>query len=283
MTPLFFLLSLFGAATGAGVLGAILGLGGGMLLVPILTMFFGVSLQYAMGASIISVIATSSGAAAGYLQSGLSNIRIGLFLCVATVSGAVIGASLVGVVPPRVLELIFGLALAYSTFTTFKQLRLDLPPVTEADPLALSFGLEGRYDDQALGHEVVYRATRVKSGAAAMFAAGLLSGLLGIGSGAFKVLAMDYFMKLPMKVSTATSNFMIGITAAASAGIFFGHGNIHPVIVTPVAVGVLVGAFIGTRLLARMRNRTVRALFLPVLLYLSVSMILRGFGIHLFR
>jgi uncharacterized membrane protein YfcA len=281
VTPILFLLSLFAAAIGAGLLGAVLGLGGGMLLVPILTMFFGVSLHYAMGASIISVIATCSGAAAGYLQSGLSNIRIGLYLCLATVSGALVGATLVGVVPPRALELIFGLALAYSALTTFKQLRVDVPAEPEADSLALRFSLQGSYHDRALNRAVTYRATQVKRGTVAMFAAGLLSGLLGIGSGAFKVLAMDYFMKLPMKVSTATSNFMIGITAAASAGIFFGRGDIHPVIVTPVAVGVLVGAFIGTKLLTRLRNRTVRMLFLPVLLYLSVSMILRGLGVHL--
>ncbi len=276
---ILFVLSTFGAAVGVGVIGAILGLGGGILLVPILTMFFGVKLHYAMGASIISVIATSSGAAAGYLRSGLSNIKIGLFLAMATVSGALLGAALVGVVPERVLELIFGAALAHSAFMTFRQLGIDVPAESEAHPLAVRFALEGTYHDRALSRHVSYRATRVKSSIVAMFAAGVLSGLLGIGSGAFKVLAMDYFMKLPMKVSTATSNFMIGITAAASAGIYFGRGDIHPVLVTPVAVGVLAGAYVGTNLLTRLRNTTVRALFLPVLLYLAGSMILRGLGV----
>jgi len=278
---LTFLFAIFATSVAAGTAGAILGLGGGILLVPILTMVFGIDLHYAMGASIISVIATSSGAAAAYLRSGLSNIRVGLFLAMATVTGAVLGASLVGVVSARALELILGLALAYSVLVTFRQLRLELPEEPAYDPLAMKFGLEGVYYDRVLDREVKYRATRVGHGLAAMFGAGLLSGLLGIGSGAFKVLAMDYFMRLPMKVSTATSNFMIGITAAASAGIYFGRGDMHPLLVTPVAVGVLAGAYLGTHVMARMRNTTVRKLFVPFILYLALSMILRGLGVHL--
>jgi uncharacterized membrane protein YfcA len=279
VSDVVFLASVCVSAAGAGVLGAILGLGGGILLVPILTVFFGVSLPYAMGASIISVIATSCGAAAGHLRSGLANVRLGLFLALATVSGALIGASLVGVLPASVLEILFGLALSYSAFTTMRQLKLELPVEGEADPWAVRFGLSGTYYDRVLRRDVPYRATRVKAGAVAMFSAGLLSGLLGIGSGAFKVLAMDYFMRLPMKVSTATSNFMIGITAAASAGVYFGRGDIHPVIATPVAVGVLLGSYAGTRLITSLRNTTVRKLFLPVVLYLALSMLLRGAGL----
>ncbi len=279
MTDLLFLGSIAAAAAGAGVLGAILGLGGGILLVPILTMFFGVSLPYAMGASIISVIATSCGAAAGHLRSGLANIRLGLFLAADTVAGALIGASLVGVVPEQLLEVLFGLALSYSAFTTVRQLHVEVPVTAAADPLALRFALSGSYYDQVLARDVAYCAIRVRRGAAAMFAAGVLSGLLGIGSGAFKVLAMDHFMRLPMKVSTATSNFMIGITAAASAGVYFGRGDIHPIIATPVAVGVLLGSYAGTRLIGSLRNTTVRKLFLPVVLYLALSMLLRGFGL----
>jgi uncharacterized protein len=279
VSDLGFLASICAAAAGAGVLGAILGLGGGILLVPILTVFFGVSLPYAMGASIISVIATSCGAAAGHLRSGLANIRLGLFLALNTVAGALIGASLVGVVPEWLVEVLFGLALSYSAFTTMRQLHLEVPVAGATDPLAVRFALSGSYYDRVLERDVAYRATRVRGGATAMFAAGLLSGLLGIGSGAFKVLAMDYFMRLPMKVSTATSNFMIGITAAASAGVYFGRGDIHPVIATPVAVGVLVGSYAGTRLIANLRNTTVRKLFLPVVLYLALSMLLRGFGV----
>ncbi|HEY3065491.1 MAG TPA: sulfite exporter TauE/SafE family protein [Methylomirabilota bacterium] len=281
MTPIVFLLALFATSVGAGVIGAVLGLGGGILLVPVLTTVFGVNLHYAMGASIIAVIATSSGAAASYLRSGLSNLRVGLFLAVATVAGAVIGASLSGIAPARVLELILGIALAYSVVVTFRQLRLDVPEALPPDALALRFGLEGRYYDRRLDREVTYRVTRVRSGLAVMFGAGLLSGLLGIGSGAFKVLALDYFMRLPMKVSTATSNFMIGITAAAGAAVYFGRGDIHPVIATPVALGVLLGAYLGTRLIGRLRNTTVRALFLPVIVYLALAMMARGFGLRL--
>lgn len=281
MTPLAFVAALFATSVAAGTAGAILGLGGGILLIPILTLFYGVDLHYAMGASIVSVIATSSGAAAAYLRTRLSNVRVGLFLTLATVSGALVGAGLAGVVPVRALQLLLGLALGYSAFATMRQLHLELPESPEPDPLALRFGLEGTYYDAPLDREVKYRATRVRQGFLAMFGAGLLSGLLGIGSGAFKVLAMDYFMRLPMKVSTATSNFMIGVTSAATAGVYFARGDIHPLLATPVAVGVLAGAVLGTRLMARMRNTTVRKAFLPVLAYLAASMILRGLGVEL--
>jgi uncharacterized membrane protein YfcA/uncharacterized membrane protein len=207
------------------VVGAILGLGGGILLVPILTIFYGVDLHYAMGASIISVIATSSGAAASYLRTGLSNLRVGLFLVVATITGALTGAFLAGVVPTRWLELILGLALTYSAYTTIRQLADELPEDVSTDGLAIRFDLEGTYHDVRLQRDISYRARNVAGGFVAMYGAGVLSGMLGIGSGAFKVLAMDYLMRLPMKVSTATSNFMIGLTAAASAGIYFSRAG----------------------------------------------------------
>jgi len=193
MTPLVFLAALFATSVMAGATGAILGLGGGILLIPILTLFYGVDLRYAMGASIVSVIATSSGAAAAYLRTSLSNIRIGLFLTLATVSGALVGAGLAGHVPVRALQLLLGLALGYSAFTTLRQLHVEIPQSLEADTLALRFSLDGTYYDAPLDRQVKYRAARVRQGFAAMFGAGLLSGLLGIGSGAFKVLAMDYF------------------------------------------------------------------------------------------
>jgi uncharacterized membrane protein YfcA len=279
MSPLAFVAALFATSLIAGAAGAILGLGGGILLIPALTLFYGVDLRYAMGASIVSVIATSSGAAAAYVRSSLSNVRIGLFLTLATVSGALLGAAVAGVVPVRWLQLLLGLALGYYALTTLRQLHTELPEATEADPLALRFSLEGSYYDAPLDREVKYRAAHVGRGFTAMFGAGLLSGLLGIGSGAFKVLAMDYFMRLPMKVSTATSNFMIGLTSAATAGVYFSRGDIHPLLATPVAVGVLAGAVLGTRLMARLRNTTVRKAFLPVLAYLAISMILRGVGV----
>ena len=278
-SPLFLLL-LFVTSVFTGALGAMLGLGGGTLLVPILTVFFGINLHYAMGASLISVIATSSGAAAGFLLLGLSNIRIGLFLAVPTIIGALVGATLVGVVPPRVLELIFGVAIGVAGVLTVRHPRLDTPPAIDPDPLAVSYALEGAYFDRALDREIRYRATAVKRGAGAMFGAGVLSGMLGIGAGAFTVVAMDSVMKLPMKVATATSNFLIGITAAASAAIFFGRGDVHPLVAGPVAIGVLIGAVVGTRVLARLPNSTVRRLFLVVVFYLSATMILRGLGIR---
>jgi uncharacterized protein len=279
VTPLVFVAALFATSLAAGVAGAVLGLGGGILLIPVLTLFYGVDLRFAMGASIVSVIATSSGAAATYLRTSLSNLRVGLFLTLATVSGALLGATLAGVVPSRWLQLLLGLALAYSAVATLCQLHVEVAATPEAHPLALRFGLEGTYHDAVLDRDVPYRATRVRRGFAAMFGAGLLSGLLGIGSGAFKVLAMDHFMRLPMKVSTATSNFMIGITSAATAGVYFARGDIHALLAAPVAVGVLTGAAVGTRLLARLRNSTVRKVFLPVLAYLAISMILRGLGV----
>jgi len=279
MSPLAFVAALFATSLAAGTAGAVLGLGGGMLLIPVLTLFFGVDLRLAMGASIVSVIATSCGAAAAYLRSSLCNVRIGLFLSLATVSGALVGATLAGVVPTRWLQILLGLALGYSVLTTLRQLHIEIPEANDTDPLALRFGLEGTYYDAFLDREVKYRAERVRAGFGAMFGAGLLSGLLGIGSGAFKVLAMDHFMRLPMKVSTATSNFMIGITSAATAGVYFGRGDIHAMLAAPVAVGVLAGAAVGTRLVARLRNSTVRKAFLPVLIYLAASMLLHGTGV----
>jgi hypothetical protein len=279
-----FILALFGTSIVTGALGAVLGLGGGTLLVPILTIFFGINLHYAMGASLVSVIATSSGAAAALLWMGLANIRVGLFFAVPTIVGAMVGATLVGIVPPWVIELIFGLALAWAGLLT---LRHPITPArpggeSEADPLAVSCALEGTYFDHVLKCDVSYRAERVKRGAGAMFGAGVLSGILGIGAGAFTVLAMDTFLRLPMKVAAATSNFMIGITAAASAAIFFARGDVHPLIAGPVAVGVLAGSFLGSRLLLRLTNTAVRRLFLVVVFYLSGSMILRAFGVRLF-
>ena len=278
LTTFFFAVAATSVA--AGTVGAILGLGGGILLVPVLALYFGVDLRYAMGASIVSVIATSSGAAAAYLRTGLSNVRIGFFLVVATISGAITGALLAGVVPTRWLMLVLGLALAYSAFATIQQINVEVHADVPFDWLARRFGLEGTYYDRALGRQIPYRATHVARGFAAMFGAGILSGLLGIGSGAFKVLAMDHFMRVPMKVSTATSNFMIGITAAASAGIYFARGDIHPLIAAPVAVGVLLGAYLGTVVMATLRNTTVRKVFLPILIYLAASMLLRGLGLH---
>lgn len=281
LDPAIFLIAIFLTSIAAGSVGAVLGLGGGILLVPILTVFFNVGMHYAMGASIVSVIATSSGAASAYLGSGLVNLRLGLFLITATTTGAITGAYLAGVAPVRVLETILGLVLGYSAFATFLQINVELPSEVPHSPLAERFRLAGTYYDARLGHDVTYQAAHVGRGYGVMYGAGMLSGLLGIGSGAFKVLAMDHFMKLPMKVSTATSNFMIGLTAAASASVYFARGDVHPLLTTPVAVGVLVGANLGTRVMMRMRNTTIRKAFLPILIYLALSMLYRGLGLKL--
>jgi uncharacterized membrane protein YfcA len=263
-------------SVGAGVLGSLLGLGGGIIVVPVLTLLIGLPFRYAVGASIVSVIATSSGAAAAYLRGGLSNLRIGIALEVATTVGALCGAFLAGRVPPRALYIVFGLLLGYSAIALLGRLHIEIPTDVPDDPLARRLGFSGTYYDQVLGQSVPYRAAAVLPGGAMMYLAGLLSGLLGIGSGSLKVLAMDVMMRLPMKVSTATSNFMIGVTAAASAGVYFARGDIHPLIAAPVALGVLVGAWGGAHTMQRLRNTTIRKLFIPVLAVTAVEMILRG-------
>ena len=271
--------AIFVLSVGAGFLGALLGLGGGIIIIPVLTLLMGLPIRYAIGASIVSVIATSSGAAAAYVREGLVNLRIGIALEVATTVGALSGAVVAGHVSARWLYLLFGLLLAYSALALLERLRVEIPEAPPPDPLAERLRFSGEYYDQALGARVPYVATGVIPGGVMMYLAGLFSGLLGIGSGSLKVLAMDVAMRLPLKVSTATSNFMIGVTAAASAGVYFGRGDIHPLIAAPVALGVLGGAWAGTRVMVRLRSTTIRKLFLPVLVTTAVVMVLRGLGV----
>jgi uncharacterized membrane protein YfcA len=264
----------------AGLLGALVGLGGGVLIVPLLTLAFKLPIEYAIGASIISVIATSSGAAAAYVRDHITNMRIGMFLEIATTIGAVCGAFIAGLINPAALYIVFGIVLLASAAPLVFKLGEELPQGVKNDRLANLLSLNGTYPDAHLG-EVKYQATRTPYGFGMMYIAGLISGLLGIGSGTFKVLAMDTFMRLPMKVSTTTSNFMIGVTAAASAGIYFSRGDIRPVIAAPVALGILIGALVGARVLAHLQNKTVRMIFLPILVIIALEMVLRGFGIAL--
>ncbi|MGH2467918.1 MAG: sulfite exporter TauE/SafE family protein [Candidatus Limnocylindrales bacterium] len=271
-------LGIFLVSVAAGVLGALAGIGGGMLVIPALTVLFGVDIRLAIGASIVSVIATSSGAAAAYVRDRLTNMRVGMFLELATTVGAVCGALLSAVVAAAVLYLILGIVLLFSAVQQVARLGEELPPDAPASPLAERLGLSASYPDARLG-EVSYHARNVPLGFVLMLGAGLLSGLLGIGSGVLKVLAMDGAMRLPMKVSSATSNFMIGVTAAASAGIYLGRGDVDVAIATPVAVGVLCGALLGARVLVRLRNRQVRLIFLPVLLVVAATMVAKGLGI----
>ncbi|MDI3297956.1 MAG: sulfite exporter TauE/SafE family protein [Bacillota bacterium] len=279
MHLLDFSLIAFAASVVFGLLGSLLGLGGGVFVVPMLTLGLGLDIHDAIGASIVTVIATSSGAAATYVRDRLTNIRIGMFLEMATTTGAITGAFLGGVVPARYLYIVFALLMGWSALNSMQQTRGDLPDPGRAGPLVRRLRLAGSYYDAALDRQVEYAATGVPQGFGMMYVAGLISGLLGIGSGALKVLAMDGLMRLPLKVSSATSNFMIGVTAAASAAIYFARGDIRPETTAPVALGVLLGASLGSLLLTRIGNRTLRLVAIPVLLFIGVEMLLRGLGV----
>ena len=270
MTILAFTVLVFAGSLAAGLLGALTGLGGGVVLVPLLTLGFHVDLRYAIGASLISVIATSSGAAAAYVREGYSNVRIGMFLEVATTLGALLGAFLAAKVPTRGLAVLFGAVLIYSAWLSW---RGD-PEDAEAreNPWSERLRFSGTYPSRS-GQMVAYSVDRIPAGFAMMFGAGTISGLLGIGSGAVKVLAMDRMMRIPFKVSTTTSNFMIGVTAAASAGIYLKRGYVDPGLAAPVMLGVLAGSLAGAHLLARARVAVLRRIFALVILALGLEMI----------
>lgn len=268
---LIFLISII-----AGVAGSLLGLGGGIIIIPALTLIWGIDIRYAIGASAVAVIATSSSAAAAYIREGLTNIRIGMFLEIAAIPGAIAGAFLTGLINPRFLYILFACVLGYSVFILFRRRHLELPECTDPTPLANSLRLAGCYYDHSLKQTISYAPAGLCPSFLSMLGAGLLSGLLGIGNGAINVMVMDLLMKLPMKVATATSNFMIGITIAASAGIYFAHGYINPIIAAPVALGVVLGSMLGARFMIRLKNTTVRKIFLPVLFYIALQMLLRG-------
>jgi uncharacterized membrane protein YfcA len=274
-----FIMGIFFAAVGAGVLGALVGLGGGILIVPLLTIGFGLDIRIAIGASIVSVIATSSGAAAAYVRDHLTNIRVGMLLELATSIGAVTGAFIAAYLNARLLFILFGFILLLSVIPTIKKIGEDVPQHVVNDHLAERLNLASTYPDRGRHEMIPYQVTHVPAGFGLMYVAGIASGLLGIGSGTLKVLAMDTAMRLPIKVSSATSNFMIGVTAAASAGIYFWRGDVLAVVAAPVALGVLVGATLGAKMLVRFRNTTVRLIFLPVLAIVALEMLLRGFGI----
>jgi uncharacterized membrane protein YfcA len=273
MTALEFTAVVWALSALAGFLGALTGLGGGVIVIPALTLALGVDIKYAIGASLVSVIATSSGAAAAYVREGFSNIRIGMFLEIATTLGAILGALLAGRIGTHALAVIFGLVLIQSAFYSFRGAPGSELPV-ESDALGRRLRLGGSYPLQGKREE--YGVRNVRTGFGIMFGAGALSGLLGIGSGAVKVIAMDRFMRIPFKVSTTTSNFMIGVTAAASAGVYLSHGYIEPRVAMPVMLGVLGGALLGTRVLVHARVRTLRIVFGVVILALAIEMIVNG-------
>jgi uncharacterized membrane protein YfcA len=267
-TPLVFVAALLG-----GFVGSLTGLGGGVIITPVLTLFLGVDLRYAIGTSLIAVIATSSGAAAAYVRDGYSNIRIGMFLEIATTVGAVFGAYLSAHVPTRALAIIFGVMLLQAAWQAARE-HLHSKSAASADPLAERLRLNGAYRT-AQGLER-YQVHRVKAGFGLMFGAGVISGLLGIGSGSLKVIAMDQAMRIPFKVSTATSNFMIGVTAAASASLYLNRGYVNPGIVMPVMLGVLLGSMIGARFLPKLGVPLLRKGFAIVVALVAVEMIVSG-------
>jgi uncharacterized protein len=258
----------------AGLLGSLTGLGGGVIIVPLLTLVFHVDIRYAIGASLVSVIATSSGAAAAYLKEGFSNIRVGMFLEVATTIGALCGAFLATRIPTAAIAIVFGLVLLYSAWTSIKS-DTDVPIHPQTDRLAQRLKLDGTYPGGD-GQMVAYHVHRVPLGFGLMYVAGTLSGLLGIGSGAVKVLAMDRAMSIPFKVSTTTSNFMIGVTAAASAGIYLHRGYIDPGLAMPVMLGVLAGALMGARILPGAKVRTLRVIFGIAIAAVAVEMMVQA-------
>lgn len=276
MTPLAFVLLIFAISLFAGFLGSLLGLGGGIIVVPALTLLLGVDIRLAIGASIISVIATSSGAAAAYVRERMANLRVAMFLEIGTTLGAISGAYLAGIVHTRMLFILFGALLGYSAVAMLKKRTHAAAADAAPNALADRLQLHGSYYDEAIGREIPYRVTNPGLGLGLMYLAGAASGLLGIGSGALKVPAMDLAMHMPMKASTATSNFMIGVTAAASAGLYFMRGQIDPFLAGPVAAGVLVGATVGSRLLGRIGGRSIRVVFVIVLVIVSIEMLWKG-------
>jgi uncharacterized membrane protein YfcA len=257
----------------AGFLGALTGLGGGVILTPALTLLFGIDIRYAIGASLVSVIATSSGAASAYVREGYSNVRIGMFLEIATTFGAIFGAFLASRIPTSSMAVIFGLVLLYSAYLSSRK-EPDGPEAAASDPLARGLRMDASYPTPEGPRP--YHVQRVKTGFSLMLGAGALSGLLGIGSGALKVIAMDQAMRIPFKVSTTTSNFMIGVTAAASAGVYLNRGYIDPGLAGPVMLGVLFGSLIGARTLAGANTRVLRMVFGLVVAAMAVEMIASG-------
>ena len=268
----------------AGFLGSLVGLGGGIIITPALTILFGFDIKYAIGASIVAVIATSSGSAIAFVKDHVSNMRVGMFLEVFTTAGGVVGALMAGVFSSKLLYIFFSLILLNSFYGMLKKTGLITKEkkeeeTVENDKYADKYKLNSTYYDKATGETVKYNVTNVPQGSLVMFGAGFASGLLGIGSGAFKVVALDTYMKLPIKVSTATSNFMMGVTATASALIYFFNGTINPVVAAPIAIGTLIGSRTGAKVMQRLDAKYIRYIFLPILLFTIINMFLKGLGV----
>lgn len=276
MTELSLSITLLLTSFLVGILGAMSGLGGGSILTPILFLFLGVDLRYAMGTSLVAAIATSSGAAAAYVREGFTNLRIGMFLEVATSSGAILGAFVAPFVPKPWLCFIFSLVLFQSAWSALRSRSERADDNAKSDSLALKLNLDGNYP--VAGKMVNYKVHRVLPGFFVMLLAGVSSGLLGIGSGPLKVLAMDQLMRLPFKVSTTTSNFMIGVTAAASAGVYLNRGYVDPVLSAPVMIGMVAGSMFGARILPKMKTESLRKIFAVLIILIGVQMLYKGLG-----
>jgi uncharacterized membrane protein YfcA len=264
----------------AGFVGAMSGMGGGIILIPALTLL-GVDIKQAIAISILSVIATSSGSASAYVRDHITNLKVGMFLEMFTIMGALAGARITLAASPRPLYIAFGAVLLGSWVALLVAGHQSWQNIGKQDAFSRWLELEGSYPDQAAGETIRYKGRRAYLGAPLMFGAGIIAGLLGIGAGAVKVLIHDLVMGLPPKVSTTTSNLIIGVTALAGTSVYLVAGLINPGLVAPVILGVVLGAFAGTRLLVRLSNRSVRRFFLVVLLALAVEMIFRGLrGVH---
>ena len=268
----------------AGFLGSLVGLGGGIIITPALTILFGFDIKYAIGASIVAVIATSSGSAIAFVKDHVSNMRVGMLLEVFTTAGGVVGALMAGVFSSKLLYIFFSLILLNSFYGMLKKTGLITKvkkeeEIVENDKYAEKYKLNSSYYDKAINKTIDYNVTNVPQGSLVMFGAGFASGLLGIGSGAFKVVALDTYMKLPIKVSTATSNFMMGVTATASALIYFFNGTINPAVAAPIALGTLIGSRTGAKVMQRLDAKYIRYIFLPILLFTIINMLLKGLGV----
>lgn len=268
---IFSLILLAGAYT-AGLLGSLTGLGGGVIIIPLLTLVFDVDIRYAIGAALLASIANSSGAASAYVKEGYTNIRLGMFLEIATTVGAVCGAVVAVFMPTNTIAILFGVVLIFSAIMTMRKKQDH--PLQQGSALSYKLKLNSTYPTP--GGEVAYKLTNISGGFFMMLLAGILSGLLGIGSGALKVLALDTAMKVPFKVSTTTSNFMIGVTAAASAVVYLQRGYIDPGIAFPVVLGVLAGAFTGARLLTAMNTQALRIIFCLLIVFVALEMMYNG-------
>ncbi len=283
MELFLFVLALALVAVAAGLVGSLTGLGGGVVVIPVLLIFFGVPFPIAVGTGSVTILATSATSGAAYVRDRLTDLRIGMFLEIATVPGAFVGAVATVLLTHASLDqallIALGCVLLAIVPGAIARRGEELPSGVVPDARSESLGLSGEYHDAATDRSVAYQAADTDPALGVMFGAGVVSGMFGIGAGVFKVLALEGYLRLPMKVATATSNFMIGVTACAGAGVLLAAGYINPLIAAPVAAGTVAGAYLGSRLLPGLRNRTVRFLFLPVVVALAIETILRGFGL----